>query len=312
VPAPAVAPAGTPDPDVDDRGGDLALGSGDYGPPSALPVGAIPEALIAIIDRATAALPEDRYPDARAMLDDLDRFIVDQRVAQRGGSPARQLATWLAQVWEGERDDNDDIEEPIAGEGLDVFTLRDDVLGPGTVRSLAATADDDGADAVVAAKPAPAPVAAARPIVVEAPAPVIATPVIAAPVRRHPRATTWTRGERAKYLPLVAGIVLAALVVGSVLLVVAGSRAAPGGQIDAAVRAADSAVEPELTGIALEQPAGKPSACHYRLHPTRGIVARRTRAAPEAKRRVTSPGHVTSAAPAGRDLDEPGSCAAAD
>jgi serine/threonine protein kinase len=300
VPAPAVAPAGTPDPDVESD--DRMLGSGDYGPPAALAVDAIPEALIAIIDRATAVLPEDRYPDARSMLDDLDRFIIDQRVAQRGGSPARQLATWLAQVWEGERDDRDDLDD--AGDGCDMLTLRDDgsseLPGPGTVRSLAATADDDGA--VVAA-----PV---QPVISQPPVAVIEPPaaVTVAPVRRHPRAATWTRGGRGKYLPLVASILLAALVVGSVLLVVAGNRTHGSARVEPAVRATDDAV-------ALDQPTadpGKPSACLYRLHPTRGIIARRTRSAPEAKRHVTSPIRVTSATPTGRDLDEPGSCTAAD
>ncbi|HEY6178363.1 MAG TPA: serine/threonine-protein kinase, partial [Kofleriaceae bacterium] len=38
-----------------------------------------PPALVAIIDRATAPAPADRYADARAMLADLDSFIVAER-----------------------------------------------------------------------------------------------------------------------------------------------------------------------------------------------------------------------------------------
>jgi hypothetical protein len=225
-------------------------------------------------------------------------------------------------VWEGDRDDCDDLDEPSTG--CDILTLRDDgsseLPGPGTVRSLAATADDDGADAVVTAPvrspiaasqpPVRSPIAASQPPVEIEPPAAVTVAVTVAPVRRHPRAATWTRGGRGKYLPLVASILLAALVVGSVLLVVAGNRSHGSAQVGPAVRATDSAAE-----VALDQPAGdrgKPSACLYRLHPTRGIVARRTRAAPEAKRHVAIPTRVTSATPTGRDLDEPGSCTAAD
>jgi eukaryotic-like serine/threonine-protein kinase len=91
-------------------------------------------ALAAIVARATAACPADRYPDARAMLDDLDRFLVAQRAAHRDPPPARQLAAWLARVWA------DEPAEPIArpaasGRGFDG-------IGTGTVRSMAATGAD--------------------------------------------------------------------------------------------------------------------------------------------------------------------------
>src|SRR5262249_30384653 len=40
--------------------------------------------LVAIVDRATAFKPEDRYPDARSMFAQLDAYIVGERAAQRG------------------------------------------------------------------------------------------------------------------------------------------------------------------------------------------------------------------------------------
>jgi serine/threonine protein kinase len=116
---------------------------------------ALPPALVAIIERATAALPCDRYPDAEAMLADLDGFIVGYRAAHRAPSPARQLAAWLARVWDGARDDRGgaagsdaefagfDAGLPVGFGGADDPAL--DRVGAGTARSLAATADDDGA-----------------------------------------------------------------------------------------------------------------------------------------------------------------------
>jgi serine/threonine protein kinase len=103
-----------------------------------------PAGLIAIIDRATAALPGDRYPDVRSMLEDLDSFIVVQRAAHKAESPARQLAAWLASIWEGARDD---VETDAAVDAEHLVSFLDDgafdVIGTGTVRSLAATAAED-------------------------------------------------------------------------------------------------------------------------------------------------------------------------
>ena len=103
-----------------------------------------PDDLVAIIDRATAARPADRYPDARSMLYELDAFMVAQRAAHKAESPARQLAAWLAAVWDGARDDAQS-DAAIHAEHLVSF-LDDgalDVIGTGTVRSLAATVADD-------------------------------------------------------------------------------------------------------------------------------------------------------------------------
>jgi serine/threonine protein kinase len=106
-----------------------------------------PAALVAIIDRATAALPGDRYPDARSMLAELDSFIVGERAAHKVESPARQLAAWLASIWEDARDD---LETGATVDAEHLVSFLDDgadgafdVIGTGTIRSLAATAADD-------------------------------------------------------------------------------------------------------------------------------------------------------------------------
>jgi hypothetical protein len=103
-----------------------------------------PAALVAIADRATASAPGDRYPDARSMLEDLDHYIVGERARHKADSPARQLAAWLAVLWENARDDAA-ADAAIEGDHLVSF-LDDgafDLIGTGTVRSLAATAADD-------------------------------------------------------------------------------------------------------------------------------------------------------------------------
>jgi eukaryotic-like serine/threonine-protein kinase len=115
-----------------------------------------PEALVAIIDRATAAEPGDRYPDARSMLEDLDAFIVGERAAHRAEPPARQLAVWLAGVWDGARDDAE-LDGGIDADHLVSF-LDDgalDIIGTGTVRSMAATAAEDVLPATPDATPPP-------------------------------------------------------------------------------------------------------------------------------------------------------------
>ncbi|HET7503776.1 MAG TPA: serine/threonine-protein kinase [Kofleriaceae bacterium] len=103
-----------------------------------------PAALVEIIDRATAEAPADRYPDARSMLEELDRFIIGERAARRAEAPARQLAAWLAAVWEGARDE---LDSDAAIEGDHLVSFLDDgaidVIGTGTVRSLAATVADE-------------------------------------------------------------------------------------------------------------------------------------------------------------------------
>ncbi len=112
--------------------------------------------LKAIIERATHALASERYPDARAMLADLDEFIVTERAAKKVEAPARQLAAWIAEVWEGERDDvtisDVDIEAKHMMSFLDDGAF--DVVGTGTQRSMAMTAAESKPSLE---QPAPAP-----------------------------------------------------------------------------------------------------------------------------------------------------------
>jgi serine/threonine protein kinase len=142
---------------------DLALGSGDHTPDGPSPQDPPPAALIAIIDRATAADPADRYPDVRSMLEELDSFIVAARAAHKAESPARQLAAWLSVVWEGARDD---LEADAAIDANQLLSFIDDgaidLIGTGTVRSLAATAAEDVQVDVPALRPTDATVRPGR------------------------------------------------------------------------------------------------------------------------------------------------------
>ena len=115
--------------------------------------------LVAIVDRATAADREARYPDARAMLEELDTFIVAERAANKSDAPARRLAAWLAETWKEEREEAA-IDEAIEGSHLVSF-LDDgalDAIGTGTERSMAATAEEAPPAASAPPAPTPAPV----------------------------------------------------------------------------------------------------------------------------------------------------------
>ncbi len=106
----------------------------------------VPPAIMAIVDRATALSPDDRYPDARSMLAELDDFMVAERAANKSEAPARGLAAWIAELWAGERDDRG-IEGDVDGEHLHSF-LDDgalDAVGTGTQRSMLATAGEEQA-----------------------------------------------------------------------------------------------------------------------------------------------------------------------
>ncbi len=125
--------------------------------------------LKAIVDKATASNKDDRYADARAMLEELDAFIVAERAAKKSEAPARLLAAWLAEVWQGEADDVTVSDIDINADHMMSF-LDDghfDVVGTGTQRSMAMTAAESSPAAVQPA-PAPAPTPAPEP----APTPV--------------------------------------------------------------------------------------------------------------------------------------------
>lgn len=118
-----------------------------------------------IVERATAVDKAERYPDARAMLEALDEFIVGERAAHKSEAPARLVATWLAEVWEGEVDEVVKFDAKV--EAGELMSFMDDgaldVIGTGTQRSALATAAEQtppsGVKAIVEeAPPAPAPV----------------------------------------------------------------------------------------------------------------------------------------------------------
>ncbi len=100
--------------------------------------------LRALVDKATALAKEDRFPDARSMLEELDSFIVSERSTKKVEAPARALAAWLAEVWAGARDD--DPIDPASIEAGELLSFLDDgaldVMGTGTQRSMLATAAD--------------------------------------------------------------------------------------------------------------------------------------------------------------------------
>jgi len=164
-----------------------------------------------IVDKATAAAPADRFADAREMLEELDHFIVGERAGKKAEAPARQLAAWLAAVWQEDRDEGA-IEEPI--EGGDMVSFLDDgaldVLGTGTERSMAATAADDG----------PATIASPQ-VKVEVPPAPAAAPAPAAVPAKKPR-PAWL-------IPALASVPVAAVIA----IVVASRHEAPAAKLDA-------------------------------------------------------------------------------
>ncbi|HET9624017.1 MAG TPA: serine/threonine-protein kinase, partial [Kofleriaceae bacterium] len=152
LPWPHLKAAGAPE-----APGELAVGTGDHTdePPRPAP----PAELIAIVERATALAPEDRFPDARSMLEALDSFIVGERAANKGEAPSRQLAAWLAAVWDGARDDLE-ADAAFDDDGMQSFGDEGSLegAGTGTVRSMASTAAEDlppAGDAAAAAATAP-------------------------------------------------------------------------------------------------------------------------------------------------------------
>ncbi len=141
----------------------------------------VDDRLRAIADRATATDKAARYPDARSMLEELDRYIVADRAAKQGDSPSRQLASWLDEIWKGSREDDDNIDAKIDADVLVSF-LDDgalDVIGTGTQRSALATAADESI------KSAPS-----SPSAVVPEAPVVAADAAPSGRIRHPRAET--------------------------------------------------------------------------------------------------------------------------
>ncbi len=100
--------------------------------------------LRAIVERASDLDKTKRYPDARSMLEEIDAFIVTARATTKAESPARQLATWLTDVWADTRDDEGAMDAQIDAGALVSF-LDDgplDIIGTGTELSALATQAD--------------------------------------------------------------------------------------------------------------------------------------------------------------------------
>ncbi len=57
----------------------------------------VPRELVAIIDRGTRFVPEDRYPDVGSLIDDLHRFLDGQEVQAGPDNTVQRAARWLAQ-----------------------------------------------------------------------------------------------------------------------------------------------------------------------------------------------------------------------
>lgn len=164
------------------RAGELAPWTGD-----------VPAELVAIVDRATACDPDARYPDARSLLEALDGFIVAERSARKGDAPARQLAAWLAAVWEGAREDRVGRTTSENPQLVSLFDGELEAVGTGTERSLLATVGDD--EATPPAPPPPAPsttTAAPRRSVLR-----IAIPLVAIAAAAIIAVVAWPRGESA-------------------------------------------------------------------------------------------------------------------
>jgi serine/threonine protein kinase len=107
----------------------------------------IPEALRKIIEKATAADPEERYQSAREMHRALDRFLVAARAqADDDAPPSNQLATWVREIRPRKRSKRSLPSMPApAGEVVTYLAVGPEkvgtIAGPGeaTALSMAAT-----------------------------------------------------------------------------------------------------------------------------------------------------------------------------
>ncbi|MEM9489342.1 MAG: protein kinase [Myxococcota bacterium] len=86
----------------------------------------VPEALRAIVRRATAAEPDQRYSDARSMQLELDAFVIQARASGGGEPPTHRIAAWIRELLptqSGQSPEQLDIEAEQPG---DVVTFLED------------------------------------------------------------------------------------------------------------------------------------------------------------------------------------------
>ncbi|MDQ3369034.1 MAG: serine/threonine protein kinase, partial [Myxococcota bacterium] len=81
----------------------------------------IPEALAAIIRRATSLDRAARFASARDMGVALDAFVVAERTRDAGLAPSQRLADWLRTRWGGDRDEAANLPMPAAAAGMVSF-----------------------------------------------------------------------------------------------------------------------------------------------------------------------------------------------
>ena len=102
----------------------------------------ITPALAAIITRATARAPDERFASAREMANALDAYIVAKRARDGAAKPNNQLADWLRARWGDEQTDASAADAPVIDDAFVTFLDHgaDGVRGSRTERSAADTA----------------------------------------------------------------------------------------------------------------------------------------------------------------------------
>jgi len=157
---------------------------------------AIPPPLRAILARATAAAPGERYADARAMLGELDSYIVATRAAHASAAPAELLAAWLDAAMPGGELGGEELDGPPI-DGVVTFGVEGPgAVGGGTLVSRAVTIDDD------AGATAPPPDPPLAPPVPPEPSPSGGSRALRSGVAAPPR-SAWSRAGR-----VTAGVTL--------------------------------------------------------------------------------------------------------
>ena len=183
----------------------------------------IPDDLAAIIKRATAVNPAERYQTARDMAEALDTFLLAERTRDPGPSPSQRLAEWLKTRW---GDVRDEPSAPIHAGGAPgpMVSFIDDgpdkLGGSRTMRSMAETAADD---ADLKTPPPHQIIEDAPPDRDSRPIPIVTLPVpdTRASDKQHERPNTATAvptDRRRWWLPVIALLIAGAATAGVLAL----------------------------------------------------------------------------------------------